>query len=68
MFIPDPKFFIPDPGSRVKKIPDPDPQQKIQVYLTHKSVTKLSQIGYEIFIPDLGSGIFHSGSRIRIQG
>jgi hypothetical protein len=31
MFIPDPDptFSIPDLGSRVDKIPDPDPHQKI---------------------------------------
>ncbi len=36
MFIPYPKFPVPDPGSMVKKIPDPDPQQIFLVFLTQK--------------------------------
>jgi hypothetical protein len=29
MFIPDPNFSVPDPGSGIEKIHDPDPQQRI---------------------------------------
>ncbi len=38
MFVPDPRseFSILFPGSRVKNIPDPDPQQRIWVFLTQK--------------------------------
>ncbi len=46
MFIPDPDFH-PDPGSRVKKAPDPGSgsgQPRISVYLTQKIVIKLSEI------------------------
>ncbi len=38
---------IPDPGSRVEKIPDPE-QKTEEVYLSHKSVTKLSEMWNEI--------------------
>jgi hypothetical protein len=43
MFIPDPgaEFFYP--GPRVEKIPDPDPHQRISVFLTLKTVSKLSE-------------------------
>ncbi len=41
--IPEPYFSIPVPGSRVKKAPDPDPQQRIQVFFTQKIVIKLSE-------------------------
>jgi hypothetical protein len=50
MFIPDPNFSIPDPGSRgVKKIPNSGPQIRIRieefkVFLTQKIVSKLSEI------------------------
>ena len=30
-FIPDPIFSIPDPGTRVDRIPDPEPHQRIYV-------------------------------------
>jgi hypothetical protein len=45
MFILDPgsEFFF-HPGSGVEKFPDPDPQQIIEVYLTHKGVTKPKEI------------------------
>ncbi len=53
-------MFIPDPGSkdlgsRVKKISDPDPQQRV---FNPKIVSKLSEIWSGMFIPnpDLGSG------------
>jgi hypothetical protein len=39
--IPGPDLFIPNPGSRVYKIPDPDPRQRISVFLTSKIVSKL---------------------------
>jgi hypothetical protein len=39
---PGSKVFYP--GYRVIKIADPDPQQRIQAYLTLKSVIKLSEI------------------------
>jgi hypothetical protein len=32
------------PGSKVIKIPDPDPHQRIKVFLTQKIVSKLSEI------------------------
>ncbi len=42
--IPDPNFSIPDPESTVKKIPDPDPHQRIKVRcFKPKSVSKLSE-------------------------
>jgi hypothetical protein len=44
MFIPDPFFSIPDPGSRVKKIPDPRAGLKNLSILTQKVVSKLSEI------------------------
>jgi hypothetical protein len=43
MFIPDPNFCISDPGSRGEKIPDPEKKIK-KVYLSHKSVTELSEM------------------------
>jgi hypothetical protein len=44
MFILDPNFF--HPGSRIKKIPNPDPHphQRIYVFLTQTIVSKLSEI------------------------
>jgi hypothetical protein len=38
MFIPDlvSEFFHPDPGYKVKQIPDPDPHLRIKVFLTPK--------------------------------
>jgi hypothetical protein len=41
--IPDLNFF--HPGSRVKRfwIPDPDPHQRIKVFVTQKTVFKLSE-------------------------
>jgi hypothetical protein len=49
-----PGSWIPDPVSRVKKIPDPDsdPHQIIQVFLTQKIVSKLSEICSGMFIRD----------------
>jgi hypothetical protein len=49
MFIPDPEseFFpsqILDPGSKRFRIPDPDPHKRIVVFLTQKTVSKLSEM------------------------
>jgi hypothetical protein len=44
MFIPDLNNVFPS-GSRVKKIPAPDPHQRIYVILTQKTVSKLSENG-----------------------
>jgi hypothetical protein len=53
IFIPDPNFSIQnrvkkilDLGSGSKRfwIPDPDPHQRISVFLTQKFVSKLSEI------------------------
>jgi hypothetical protein len=41
MFIPDPGSEFFHPGSRVKKIPELD--QRIYVFLTRKTVSKLSE-------------------------
>jgi hypothetical protein len=49
MFIPD--FSIPDPGSKI-----PDPHQRIYVFLTQKTVSKISEKLSGMFIPDPGSG------------
>jgi hypothetical protein len=38
--IPVPTFSIPDPGSRVNKIPDPDQHQRVSVFLTKKTDTQ----------------------------
>jgi hypothetical protein len=40
-FIPNPGSEFCHPGSRVKKIPDPDPHQRIYIFLTQKTVSKL---------------------------
>jgi hypothetical protein len=37
---PDPDISIPDLGSRVKKGTELDPQQRIEVFITRKIVTK----------------------------
>jgi hypothetical protein len=39
-----PNLKIPDPESKGHRIQDPDPQQKILVFLTQKIQTKLSEI------------------------
>jgi hypothetical protein len=52
MFIPDSRSSIPDPGSRVKKIPDPDPHKRI---FNPKSNSKLSEILYGDVHPGFGS-------------
>ncbi len=54
MFIPDPNFSIPDPGSRVKKIPDPgfgSASHNVSI-LTQKIVSKFAEIRFGMFIPD----------------
>jgi hypothetical protein len=44
VFVPDPNFSIWDPGSRVKKIPDPgSASTSKEVFLTQKIVSKLSE-------------------------
>jgi hypothetical protein len=48
----DSNFLIPDPGSSVKKIPDPQPHQRSKVFITQKIVSKLSEIWSGMFIPD----------------
>jgi hypothetical protein len=50
--IPDPHFSIPDPESRVKKIPDPRPHQRNKLLLTQKTVSELSEKLSWIFFPD----------------
>ncbi len=63
--IPDPNFSIPDPISMVKKIPGPDLQERIYVYLTQKNC--LSSKKYCVIRDvDPGFGFFHSRSRIWI--
>jgi hypothetical protein len=52
MFILDPNFSIPDPGSSVKKIPDP-PHQIIKVFLTLKLILGSRKMIWDVpFIPD----------------
>ncbi len=45
MFIPDQNFSISDPGSKVKKIPDPGSASASKNFsvLTHKIISKLSK-------------------------
>ncbi len=43
MFIPDPIFF--HPGSRVKKIPDPDSHQRILVFFTQRIGNRKYDLG-----------------------
>ncbi len=40
LFIPNPNLSITDPGSSVEKVPDPDPHQRIFVFLIQKSVLR----------------------------
>jgi hypothetical protein len=66
MIIPDPNFSIPDPGSKRFRILDPDPHLRIQVFLSLKTVSKISEnyLGCSSRIR-----IFrHPGTRIRMQG
>jgi hypothetical protein len=44
MFIPEPNFSIPDPGSKQQRIPVLDPQQRVYVFLTQKNVIKLFKV------------------------
>jgi hypothetical protein len=65
---PDPIFF--HPGSRVDKIPDPDPLKEFMNFLTQKT-DHFSKIRSGLFIPDPGSGFFpipDCGSESQIQG
>ena len=41
--ITDPNFSIPDPGSKRFQIPDPHPHQRMSVFLTPKTISKLSE-------------------------
>jgi hypothetical protein len=52
MFIPDRNFSTADPGSNRFRIPVPDPHQIIQIFLTLKTVSKLSEKLSGKFIPD----------------
>jgi hypothetical protein len=60
MFIPFPRIRIfpswiqgqKDPGSRVKGIADPVPHQRIKVFLTQKTVSKLSEKLFGMYISD----------------
>jgi hypothetical protein len=66
MSVADPIFPIPDPGSRLDKIPDPNPR----LFLNQKTDTKFSKIRSVMLIPDSGTWIwilFHPGSGSRIQ-
>jgi hypothetical protein len=54
MFIQDPDFSIPDPGSKRHRIPNPNQQQRIQIFLTQIIVTKLSEILSGILNSDSG--------------
>ncbi len=69
MFILDPNFSILDPGSRVKKIPDPGSGSSLKTLsiLTLKTVSKLSEKLSGMFIPGPGSWFF-SPSRIPDPG
>jgi hypothetical protein len=71
MFIPDPgyEFFYPgaDPRSKRFRIPEPDPHQRIYVFLALKTVSKLSEKLSGMFIPDPRSGFFyHPRSMVKI--
>jgi hypothetical protein len=51
-------MLIPDSGTeffhpvKCKKIPDPDPHQRIYVFFTQKTVSKLSEERPGMFAPD----------------
>ncbi len=47
---------IPDPRPTRHRIPDSAPQQRIEVFVIQKIVTKFSEIGFGMFIPDPGVG------------
>jgi hypothetical protein len=77
---PNSNFSILDPVYRVKRFQIQYPHQRIKVFLTHKIVSKLSELWSGMFIPDPGSGSWFfahpdpgvkkapdSGSRIRIR-
>jgi hypothetical protein len=54
IFIPDPRSELFHPGSRVKKIPDPNPSERITwvSIFNLKVVSKLSEKGSMMLIPD----------------
>jgi hypothetical protein len=55
---------FPDPGSKRFRIPDPNPHQRIQVFLALKIVSKLSEKCSEMFTADPDPDFFpHPGSR-----
>ncbi len=63
--IPDPNFSIPDPRSKRFRI-----RMRIKEYMvssfTPKTVSKISEKLYGMFIPDPGAGFFfHPGSQIQ---
>jgi hypothetical protein len=59
---PNPDFSIPDPGSRVYKIPEPH-HQRISVFSTQKLF--LSSRKYDPGCPSMIRIFFHPGSRIQ---
>ncbi len=70
MFIPDPDFPIPDPGSSRLRIPNPEPQHwgdknLKYVFLTQKVVTKLWETRSGIFIPN--QNFYRANFEIRIH-
>jgi hypothetical protein len=59
MFIPDPKFYIADPGSRVKNIPDPgsaSASKKLSTYFSLKKLCLCSRKSDLDFCPIPGPG------------
>jgi hypothetical protein len=74
MFIPDLAdparlSWILDPWSKRLRITDPDPHQIFFFLFPAKTISKLSEKGSGMFIPDPRSGFFlHPGSRTQIQG
>ncbi len=62
MFIPDPNFSIPGPGSRIKKIPDPgsgSASKNLSIF-SPKNCFKLSKIWSGMFIPDSDLDLYPS--------
>jgi hypothetical protein len=67
MFIPDPNFCIPIPGSRVKTIPDPGSASKNLIFLTQKIVSKLSDLDFLLIPAPESRGQKGTESRIGIR-
>jgi len=61
--MPDPGSVFFHPGSPDKKIPDPDPHQRIEVFLTRKLFlsSRKNYMGCSSRIPDPGSGTLFLG-------